>query len=237
MNPLECSLHLFDLDDTLINTRQAYGQAQADAVKAVFPALTTRRLEGCLKRLAWFCRHFGSGNVRLYLTAFLANDTDWLEPPEDALDRMLEEYRRSFRLHLKALPGAVAFLQRLVAPHRFLALVSNGNPRVQADKLQWTGLADFFPESHRFISGHYQTSDAKPSPFLIERACRLKTVEPQQTVFYGNAVSDMLAGNLAGVTTVLCGESPDLPADAPSLAQPGYRLMDWESGFEKVVKS
>jgi FMN phosphatase YigB (HAD superfamily) len=237
ISPLACRLQIFDLDDTLINTRQAYHRAQEDIVRQSFSDLDGVRLASYLRRLAWFCRCFGSGNVRQYLIAFLADCGRSMPAADGILDAMLTTYRQSYWAYLTVFEGAIAFLQRANAAGHVMALVSNGDTGSQEDKLNRTGLGAIFPPGTQFISGSFPEACRKPSPYLVEQACLAAGVDPSQAVFYGNTTTDILAGNLAGVTTVQFGPAQDLISDLPSLALPDYLLNDWQATIQPFAGS
>ena len=45
MNTFEFDLHIFDLDDTLVNTKEAYWYAQAAAIQDIYPEVPRENLE------------------------------------------------------------------------------------------------------------------------------------------------------------------------------------------------
>lgn len=62
---------------------------------------------------------------------------------------------------------------------------------------------------------------------MVEFACKSVGIDPVQSIYYGNSTEDILAGNLAGVTTVLIGEDPDKNSNLPEIARPDFRLESW----------
>ncbi len=220
-------LHIFDLDDTLINTRESYYSAQEEAVRKVFPELTGNSLLSALQDLKWLCRTFGSGNTESYFTAFINSQKDLTVTDMSSAASLTAVYQEAFLSNLKPLDGAEHYLKYLQTSSKKLALVSNGIIVSQLKKLHLTGFADFFPDKQSFISESYLPSQKKPSPHMIELACQSVDIDPARSVFYGNSTEDILAGNLAGVTTFLIGKDNGVNSTVPEIGQPDFCVDSW----------
>ena len=220
--------YLFDLDDTLINTRDSYRIAQEFSIRREFAELSEERVAGLISNLRWMCGMFGSGNVKQYYSAFLENTPDDLMIGEQSLQTMLETYQTIFDAELKCFDGVFELLDLLLSQKRKIAVVSNGIEISQQNKLRRVGLRSYFPDSKCYISGKYPSELRKPSPHMVDLACKDSTISPERTVFVGNEISDCLAGNLANVTTVLVGEKP-LPDDLPIRGIPDDQIKDIRS--------
>jgi FMN phosphatase YigB (HAD superfamily) len=226
INLPEFELYLFDLDDTLISTRGAYRAAQENAVTDVFSG-PSRMTATYANTVRWFCQHIGSSQPELYFAAFLKSIDIPISDFEPTLSALLNAYHERYWNLLDPLPGAVQFLKLLANQGKPLALVSNGAVGVQNKKLKQCSLDRFFSSQNRFISENYNPSQKKPSPYMIEEATRTNHVGPDQTVFFGNAMVDILAGNLADVTTVAVGTwSSDI--NIPSLGKPDFQIKGWQ---------
>ncbi len=223
----EFDLHIFDLDDTLINTRAAYYSAQEEAVRKVLPELTGAPLLSALQDLKWLCRVFGSGNTESYFAAFIASQPNLNATDTSSAALLTTVYQDAFQLNLRPLDRVRHYLKTLQTSGKQLALVSNGTKASQLKKLHLTGFADFFPDKQCFISETYLPSQKKPSPHMIELACQSVDIDPGRSVFYGNSAEDILAGNLAGVTTVLIGKDNSVDDTLPEIGQPDFRLDNW----------
>ncbi len=227
INLPDADLYIFDLDDTLINTREAYFSAQRIAVREVFPELVNPSLADRLADLKWFCRIFGSGQPDNYFAAFVASLPTSSAANEKTVTSLVEIYHTAFQSNLRCLDGAQLFLQSLIDQKKKLALVSNGKTASQLNKLQVTGLEPFFAESTCFISETVPPTLKKPSPHLLKIACLAADIAPARTIFFGNSPEDILAGNLAGVLTVLIGEDTVFNQEIPDIVQPNFRLSRW----------
>lgn len=220
-------LHIFDLDDTLINTKQSYWSAQITAVGEVFPHLTSDHLDTLSIHLKWLCSRFGSGNVQAYMGALLKSEPDLLEYSETNLDRLVERYNFHFPNNLTCFTDSKNYLHKLKQAGHHIAMVTNGSISSQTKKLEWTGLNQFFPSEYIFISGEYPWDLQKPDPFLVELACKKAGIRANRTVFYGNAIVDMLAGKLAGAATLHFAGSTPLPENIPEFVKPHRTIYHW----------
>ncbi len=225
---LDFDLHIFDLDDTLVNTRHSYAGAQEAAVRKEFPHLEKNALSFLLAELRWMCRIIGSGNVRQYFQTFLTGNPELSTNIDATVNSLVETYQSSFWSSFDCFEGVFPMLQRLSTLKKNLALVSNGKVESQRRKMDKTGLRSHFPAESCFVSGQFPANRKKPSPFMVDLACRNARVQPERSVYYGNTVEDMLAGNLAGVYTVLYGDASALPSDTPSIARPNMTLANWQ---------
>lgn len=220
-------LHIFDLDDTLINTKASYWFAQMAAVEDLFPHLEKNQRDALAPQLKWLCNLFGSGKVKAYMEAFLRSYPDLFSVDESLIDALRHRYDVHFQSKLVCFEGVFACLDYLTRHQKQIAIVSNGMVDSQMRKLRLTGLDSCFPNSAIYISSEYPWDLQKPSPFLVEKACSDRGVKPGQAVYYGNAVVDMVAGNLAGVTTVHFNGTTSLPDDLPPIAVPDDVIQSW----------
>ena len=67
---------------------------------------------------------------------------------------------------------------------------------------------------------------------MVEKACHDMEISPDQSTFYGNSIDDVIAGNLAGVTTALIGGSSSSMRDVPNIAIPDYVFRNWSGEFQ-----
>lgn len=229
------SAHIFDLDDTLINTREAYSTAQERAVRLTLPDIDETSMNTLLPQLKWLSGLFGSGNVSGYMEAFLKSNTQLLPFSQSTLDRLLEEYHEAFSDQLRCFEGVQEALEAVLKTGGTLLLVSNGYAASQRKKLIKTGLEEFFPVDHCFISEDFPLELKKPSPHMLKVACRKFGAAAEKAVYYGNTVEDMVAGNLAGVTTIHYSETTILPVDIPPVAEPADTITSWRSAVTRFA--
>ena len=227
MDCRQFDFHIFDLDDTLINTRHSYKKAQEIAVRKTFPEVSPNQINQTLPVLRWICRQFGSGNVLGYMRAFLQSETEFLPQRKDNLDKLINFYQSSFNSELVCFEGASEYIQNLKSAGLKIALVSNGYWESQLAKLNHVGLDSFFVENLIYISENFPPLLKKPDPHMIREACKEADVSHEKSIFYGNSSDDILAGNLAGVTTAHFYGSTRLPEETPAIAKPDFIFEKW----------
>ena len=218
-------LQVFDLDDTLVSTRQSYQDAQKTALKHLWPHKNDQELAEAFNQLDWLCKRFGSGNKELYFKAFLV--TNNIYSPE-SLHSLIKSYNNFFWHDLRVLSFAVQYLELLKKQGCQLAIVSNGKISSQKKKLQITRLDDFFTADSCYISEQYEPQQKKPSPHMLEVACNNYQIPAVEAVYFGNTVEDVIAGNLAGMTTVFVGNKIQNEAKQIKIALPDYRIKSWQ---------
>lgn len=234
MDLLPYHLHIFDLDDTLINTKSAYRFAQESAIRNHYPSIPPGTLNTTFPSLHLLCREFGSGNVQDYLTAFIDGFPDTFHKNDSTIETLLQDYHKVFANSLQCFENAIEYLSALREAGKALVLVTNGKTDSQIKKLQLTSLSDFFPKQNSYISADYKSNQKKPSSYMIDKACLEHQTAPSSAIYYGNTVSDMIAGNLAGVSCVHVAVSTPLPENSTDIAKPLWILKDWKTALEAL---
>lgn len=225
---LNKQFHIFDLDDTLINTRWSYQKAQKTVIRGLWPEKTISQIDELHDLLSWYCRQTGSGNTTLYFDLFIRSTIFDSRLWSECLAKAVDLYKRQFESSLKPNSTAIQYLEKLLSLGKIIALVSNGDPEKQLRKLQLTKLEDFFQKDQIYISGHYTQECKKPSPFMIQKACQDTKCHSNETVYYGNTLSDVMAANLAGVYSVFIATTDKIDPLKPEIVQPDYQIKDWE---------
>ncbi len=99
-------------------------------------------------------------------------------------------------------------------PRYPLALITNGAPDIQRDKLTGSGLAMYFPVVQVSIEAGY----GKPDPVIFARALEALGVAPEDAVMVGDdPASDVLGANRAGIRAIWIrrGNQPLTPGAQP----------------------
>jgi len=228
MNLHQFELFLFDLDDTLINTRESYHRAQEKALTTLCQLIPGFSKDLFLQSLRSYAQQTGSGQYELYFQLFLNEHTD-LSPKEgkEVFETMVKTYEEHYWSNLTEFSDSRNFLNTLHHKHIPMALVSNGETERQLKKLQHTSLQQFFSPKNSFISGAFATEQKKPSPFMVQSACRNYQILERKTLFFGNTVEDMIAGNSAGTSTAFITESCPLPPNLSANEQPDKVFSSW----------
>jgi len=226
---LNKQFHIFDLDDTLINTRWSYQEAQKAVVRELWPDKKISEINELHDLLSWYCQQTGSGNTDLYFELFIRSTISDSQQWSESIAKALDCYQKQFEFHLRFDPIALQYLKKLLNSGKKIALVSNGDLEKQLRKLQLTKLYAFFEKDHIYISGQYPQNCKKPSPFMIQKACHDAKYQANKTVYYGNTLSDVIAANLAGVCSVFIETTDKIDPSKPKIAQPDNQIKNWEA--------
>lgn len=226
-------VQIFDLDDTLVDTRKTYQAAQLFAINEVLLSLLKKEDLKCnVKDIHWFSQKFGSGNPELYFSAFLKNIAPQLLLNNTSIIKELcNVYYNYFWKNLKITPHANQYLEQLYQNNKKIFLVSNGKLLHQIKKLKITKLLSYFESSNLFVSSEFPDNCKKPSSYMIEQILLQTQEKPENLIFYGNIVEDILAGNLAGINTVLLDRNKNIQLPTILIAQPNHILSSWEEAF------
>ena len=103
----------------------------------------------------------------------------------------------------------------------------------QINKLIQTHLIHYFQREKIFVSGQFTTSESrKPFPYMINTYLDTFSYQPKECVFYGNIMNDIIAGRLAGVTTILL--ATDYQQNILSVSQPHIHIENWNQIIEHM---
>lgn len=206
---------VFDLDDTLCEYRRSGAEVLELAFEreGVAPFFTVEDYYGV------FEDHAERGDpveaIRARCFATLADDAGH----DPALGRRIADTYRAHRDHsdVRFTEGARAALDRLAGDHR-LALVTNGGPDMQRQKLAALGIADRFEA--KVFAGY--ESAPKPAAEPFDRALDALGADPGRAVHVGNSLAADVAGaHAAGLRSAWLRNGYPLPEDGPT---PHYSL-------------
>ena len=217
----EFPLQLFDLDDTLINTCQSY----LSAYYTVFQQnISTAQQIPNYNQIFRFCRHFGSSNPKkifefmgkFYVLKFSA-----------PLEQMSISFWQFFWQNLKPFDYVLDYLEKIKTKQ--CGIISNGHQETQLKKLEKTGLKKYFCAEKIYISSAFPQAEKKPSPKMILKMLENTGFLAEETVFYGNADSDLLAGKLAGVFAVLIRMEKFFTDQSKNFIKANFDLTSWKN--------
>ena len=109
--------------------------------------------------------------------------------PADAPEFLSGEFAHTRRARQRLLPGARELIGHL-SSHYGLALLTNGAPDLQREKIAATGLESFFKAIA--VSGEYGIG--KPKPEIFQRLMEEVGVTPEETIMVGNSLDRDIAG-------------------------------------------
>jgi phosphoglycolate phosphatase len=186
--PRPCRLFLFDLDGTLIDSKDDIATAvNLVLAKLEFPPLPVSRVI-----------EFVGNGVKKLLERTL-REIHGHEPDEDLLLEGIAIFREEYAKHMldrtRLYPGVDDALRRLSWAD--MAVVSNKPERYSRPILEGLGISDLFCT----ILGEETAHAYKPDPAPLKHAMELCGAAPSDTVMVGDSFVDIEAGKAAGVTT------------------------------------
>ena len=147
---------------------------------------------------------------------------------------MAENFWLLFWKNLHPFKDAIKFITLLKKNKNLkLGIVSNGTYTRQLEKISKTGLRPYFSKDNIFISSAFPKAAKKPAPQMILKMLKQTESKASQTIFYGNADIDLLAGRLAKVTTAALNLGVFYQGQKPNFFKSDYSFTSWQ----EVIKS
>lgn len=209
-------IHVFDLDNTLISTAQALVSSLVFAARYVTvlkPEIKLSKgfdeqlLSQSAVELNQICRKaLGTSSPELWLELWLKNFKFDLSP--DQFTSLLDAQQNAFWDNLKVIRSAHRFLKQVQQKGCRLGIVSNGGATIQQKKVVHCGLDSIFDTEHTMFSGSYEFEQAKPSPHMLQILSDVFEAKPESITYYGDRLSDIVAGNAVGCQTLLYAPVP-----------------------------
>lgn len=218
----------FDLDHTLIDTRQQYLWGLAMTLDSLYGIDVPKD----------FIPRFMQHNDELWpqydkrllsmkdlrRQRFLLTWSDYgISRTDREADEFQEQYNETFETTLKCFPGTLEMLKVLEQSYQ-LGIITNGSPDLQEKKLKVTGLEPFFPGNHVIVSE--AVGLAKPHPLVYETACKRFQAHPEQCLMVGdNYKNDVLGARVSGLKALWYGPDDvttrEVPKDTDFVDSPG----------------
>ncbi|HEY3436975.1 MAG TPA: HAD family hydrolase [Actinotalea sp.] len=206
--PLTVDGVLFDIDDTLVDTAAAFGQALREVARTYLPDLAPARHHEVLA--TW--RADAAGHYRRYTQGHVgyreqrqarANELQvaFGGPvlDDDAYDAWNLVFERGFAGAWAAHPDALAVVDELLGSGLAVGALSNAGVAYQTAKLARTGFGSRVP----MLVGVDTIGVGKPDARVFLEACRLLGTEPARTAYVGDELDvDARAAASAGLRGV-----------------------------------
>ena len=196
---------LFDLDDTLINSKKAqfnaickfkkqykeFEQTEKNEFAKLWKKITSEKYEKYLNNEISFEQQ-RIERVKDLFKHYSVNITD-----EEAKQRF-KDYLKTYEKNWMAFDDTKEVLEYLHNKYK-LAIISNGDGEQQRRKIQKTGLNKYFSEI--VISSEVGVS--KPDRKIFELTCERMKVKPEECIMIGDKFSvDVEGGTNAGITSI-----------------------------------
>ena len=234
---------LFDIDDTLVDTRGAFAAALAVVGERYLPDLSPDRHPELLSH--WradpgghYARYTrGEAGYReqrlaranLMHTAFGGSLLD-----DDGFTTWDEVFEEAFRAAWEPHLDAAATVRELLGLGIAVGALSNASVEYQSLKLERVGLADVVP----MLVGVDTLGYGKPDPRVFTEACRLLGTDPARTAYVGDEFDvDAVAARSAGLVGVgLDRPGPRrIPVDDAEVAASGVLVIRGLDGLAAAL--
>ena len=209
---------LWDLDGTLVDSREHHWRAWRDTMAADGVTITYQQ----------FLDSFGQKNDRI-LTAWLGSRAT---PPViqrigDAKETLYRDYAR--REGVQPLPGAIEWVRRLHA-HGWRQVIASSAPRANVDVL--LNALDVTSEIEAIVSAE-DVERGKPDPEVFLTAASRVRVEPARCIVVEDAAAGIEAAQRAGMKSIGVSASVILSGDTFVRS-----LADLPTnGFDRLLRS
>jgi putative hydrolase of the HAD superfamily len=190
-------LVLFDLDDTLLNHREADRLAaqnlyERQAISSPLEAFLTTWKQAQEQHY----KRYSAGEIS-FQEQRRARISDVLKRPlqNEEADALFTQYLNAYEENWKLFDDVLPCLNQLSSCR--LGLITNGDGQQQRRKLEKTGLTDRFD----MIVISSECGLSKPAPEIFLHACALAGEKPEHTLYVGDRYDlDALPARKAGLT-------------------------------------
>jgi putative hydrolase of the HAD superfamily len=199
---------LFDIDDTLVDTRGAFGVALATVAEHYLPDVTVERHPEVLAHwradpgghYSRYTRGEATYREQRLARANMMHATFGGPTLDDAsFDAWDAVFEEAFQAAWEAHDDAAPVVKELIAAGVAVGALSNASVAYQTLKLQRVGLADTVP----MLVGVDTLGFGKPAPEVYREACRRLGTDPARTAYVGDELDvDAVAARAAGLTGV-----------------------------------
>lgn len=196
---------LFDIDDTLVDTRGAFGHALSDVARRYLPDLPPERYPDLVT--VW------RADVGGHYAAYTRGEVGFVEQrmtranelharfggpalDADAFAVWDESFQQSFADAWTAHADVDAVVDKLLAAGLAVGALSNASVALQTTKLARVSLLDRVP----MLVGVDTLGVGKPDPRVFVEACRRLGTAPERTAYVGDELDvDAVAARAAGL--------------------------------------
>ena len=199
---------LFDIDDTLVDTRGAFGHALSGVAGRYLPDLPPERHD----ELVTVWRADVGGHYAAYTRGELGYDEQRMiranelhaqfggpELDDDGFARWDETFQAEFADAWRAHEEVDAVLDTLLEAGLAVGALSNASVALQTTKLERVALLERVP----MLVGVDTLGFGKPDPRVFLEACRLLGTDPERTAYVGDELDvDAVAAREAGLVGV-----------------------------------
>jgi len=173
---------IFDLDGTLVDSRQAFIMQNYELLRKFAPESAT--IEDAVSLL-------GQSPTQI-LQKLSGEQKDYSEEVRMIDESYVKYYMKKF---VSLFPGAMDCLKQLKKRKIKLGLATNTSSVILNDCMEWTGLSKVIDDA---VSAE-QVPREKPAPDILLETIKRLRVRPEQTIYVGDTHLDVVAAKEAGM--------------------------------------
>ncbi|RLG65034.1 hypothetical protein DRO02_03055 [archaeon] len=186
---------LFDLDGTLVDN-ELYERENIKALVRIASKNTSLNEKEIWQKVREYRKY--EGTPLWYDWRYF---TKFIGAPEDSWRQVHSENLK----HLKLLPGVIETLEKLKSMSVSLGIVTDAIRDVALLKIKHLKIKKFF----KVIVTQDDVGTVKPDPYPILYALKLLDMSPNEAIYVGNTLNDVLAALAAGVKPILYNTNID----------------------------
>lgn len=186
---------LFDLDGTLVDN-ELYERENIKALVRIASKNTSLNEKEIWQKVREYRKY--EGTPLWYDWRYF---TKFIGAPEDSWRQVHLENLK----HLKLLPGVIETLEKLKSMSVSLGIVTDAIRDVALLKIKHLKIKKFF----KVIVTQDDVGTVKPDPYPILYALKLLDMSPNEAIYVGNTLNDVLAALAAGVKPILYNTNID----------------------------
>lgn len=186
---------LFDLDGTLVDN-ELYERENIKALVRIASKNTSLNEKEIWQKVREYRKY--EGTPLWYDWRYF---TKFIGAPEDSWRQVHLENLK----HLKLLPGVIETLEKLKSMSVSLGIVTDAIRDVALLKIKHLKIKKFF----EVIVTQDDVGTVKPDPYPILYALKLLDMSPNEAIYVGNTLNDVLAALAAGVKPILYNTNID----------------------------
>jgi putative hydrolase of the HAD superfamily len=189
----------FDLDDTLYSSTELSKKARITAIEHMVSKGLEMEVDEAYVALMRVVTRYGS-NYGHHFERFFTDELG-LPPDYRMISAAIIAYHHTKFVNMRPYPHTIETIIELRTRGYRLAVISDGLPLKQWEKLVRLGMDDFFDQV--LISGDETIGVEKPNPKLFEIAMERTGSTPDSAVMVGDKLrSDVDGANNAGITSI-----------------------------------
>ncbi|WP_456368154.1 TIGR02253 family HAD-type hydrolase [Thermococcus sp.] len=187
---------IFDLDDTIVDTTRLAEMARRNAIENMIRYGLPVDFDTAYKELVELINEYGSNFGKHF--DYLLRRLD-VQPDPKLIAAGIIAYHNTKLAYLRSVRGARRVLLELKRDGYKLAIVTDGDPIKQWEKILRLGLDEYFDQV--FISDYLGVK--KPHPKIYLKALKKLDVKPEEAVMVGDRLySDIFGAKSVGMNTI-----------------------------------